>query len=106
MKAHLVGKLQGKRVYRWEVTVTIHDLAGKTELQAHTVLAPTAADALWHVRREPEFLALLAEIMRPVELVTTGQKGGSFSHFLGWESVTATLMAGHWDQPTPCKLFV
>jgi hypothetical protein len=90
--AKFLGVYKGKRVYRWGVRVMIHKLFESREVGRVTIAAPSAADALYTVKKE-----YCHKVFEPFEVDTLGPKGGRYARFAGWESIIWEMMNEHGD---------
>lgn len=88
--AQLIGKYQGKRVYRYPYKVVFSGLDRQYwEIsQEGTVVSQSAADAAWFVKEQVRALG----VDHPFEIHIYGPKGGKTSRFEGWESVIGSAL--------------
>ena len=84
--AHFTGKYQGKRVHAFHVTAQISDLTGTAYILDAEVLAPSAADAMWHIRGEAFDAMYALGLWQPIEILTHGPRGGNY---MGWDTLMA-----------------
>jgi len=97
--ARYLGKIAGKRAYRFPVEVHLNDSRACATLQV------LHSDCISHSAAEAANWAREIAGTRPeTEIIVYGPKGGETRRFIGWESAIGNRMIASWDAPKQGRL--